>query len=262
MKMLEFMERTAREAGDFAMNEFERLGRSVSSKSTEKDIVTNADKATEELIISRIREAYPGSGIFAEESGRDDHAGAEYLWVIDPIDGTSSYAAGLRSYCVSIALYRNGAPCAGVVYAPRLDELYAAETGCGAALNGKPIHVSARSELIESIAITGFACLRANLPKNNLKTFCRIAPLVRGIRRIGSAALDACRVASGLVEFFWEHPLSLYDVAAAAVIVREAGGTVTDFDGGDDFPRKGILFSNGLLHETARSLILENDYRM
>ena len=256
MKLLEFMERTAREAGDFAMNEFERLGHSVNTKSTEKDIVTAADKATEQLIIGHIREAYPGTGILAEESGIEKGTDSEWMWMIDPIDGTSSYAAGLRSYCVSVGLYRNGAPYAGVVYAPRLDELYAAETGCGATLNGKPIHVSARSELIDSIAVTGFACLRGNLPKNNLKTFCRIAPLVRGIRRIGSAAMDACRVASGLMEFFWEHPLSLHDVAAATVIVREAGGTVTDFDGGNDFPKKGILVSNGLLHETARKLIL------
>jgi len=261
MKLLEFMEQTAREAGAFTIEAYARLGHDISEKATDKDIVTEADKQTEARIISRLKAAYPGYSILAEESGREDHAGTEWLWVIDPIDGTANYTAGLKDYCVSIGLYRNGKPYAGVIFAPRLNELYAAELGHGATLNGKPIRVSACRELIGTLAVTGFACLRANLPKNNLPAFCRIAPLVRGIRRFGSAALDLCHAAAGRIGFYWEYPLSLYDIAAGAIILREAGGTVTDFDGGEDFPQKGILGSNGLLHETVRKLVLENDYR-
>lgn len=260
--MLEFLENLAREAGELTLREYEKIRENqIESKATEKDIVTPADKASEKLILSRLAERWPEYSIYAEETGWRRRAGSDYLWVVDPIDGTVNYAAGLHHYCVSIGLMKGGVPVAGVIFAPRLNEMYAAELGGGATLNGRAIHVSNRSELIQSVASTGFACLRLSLEKNNLATFTAFAPLLRGIRRYGSAALDLCAVAAGRIEFYWEYPLSLYDVAAGAVIVREAGGSVTDFDGGTAFPQNGIVASNAILHDRVRALILEHDYR-
>ena len=145
-------------------------------------------------------------------------------------------------------LFRGGRPYAGAVCVPRLGELYSAILGGGAFCNGKPIHVSPCGELANSLGITGFACLRAGLPKNNLPHFCRLAPLIRDIRRYGSAAYDLCSVAAGTADFFWEMELQPYDVAAGGIILTEAGGTITDFSGGPDYPRRGIVASNGTLH--------------
>lgn len=261
MDLPEFMKQLALDAGALTLQYLENGCTDTESKATEKDVVTIADKATEAFIVNRLREAYPDYDVYGEESGRSGSGGSPYLWVIDPIDGTTNFAAGLPEFCISIGLLKDGVPVAGVIYAPLLNQLYEAQTGCGATLNGKPIRVSGKNRLVESIGVTGFGCLRANLQKNNLPVFSRIAPLLRGVRRSGSAALDLCTVAAGNVEFFWEYPLGLYDVAAGMLIVREAGGVVTDFDNGNRVPERGVLASNGLLHETVRAMILEDDYR-
>ncbi len=261
MKYLDFMTNLAKEAGALAQNTFSQIENAgIETKATAKDIVTVADRKTEKFIISRLLEAFPDYNIFGEETGSTHRSDSEYLWVIDPIDGTSNYAAGLP-YAISIGLMKGKEHIAGVVYAPRSDKMFAAETGKGATLNGNPLHVSNRDKLIESIGVTGFACLRANLTRNNLQAFCAIAPQLRGIRRFGCASLDICSVAAGCTEFFWEYPLSLYDIAGAAVVLKEAGGTVTDFDGGNEYPEKGIVVSNTILHRAIQQLILENDYR-
>ena len=154
-----------------------------------------------------------------------------------------------------MGLYREGRPYAGAIYVPRLDELYSAQRGRGAFCNGKRIHVSAHTELVNCLGITGFACLRAGLPKNNLPHFCRIAPKIRDIRRYGSAAYDLCAVASGSADFFWEMKLNVYDIAAGVVILSEAGGKVTDFSGGEKYPEEGILASNGAVHDDVLRLL-------
>lgn len=216
----------------------------------EKDLVTDVDRQVEIFIKSRIAERFPAHAILAEESGMTDGHESEFLWIIDPIDGTTSFVHDSPMYSVSIGLHRNGKPYAGAICAPRLGELYSAELGKGAKLNGKPIHVSARNELVNCLAETGFACLRAGRKENNLKHFCRIAPLIRDIRRDGSAAIDMAFVAAGRVDFFWEMELQPYDIAAGEIIILEAGGRVTDFQGGGEYPvKRGIVASNGVIHD-------------
>ncbi len=248
--MLNFMENLAREAGIMALEQRKHLSSAGLHFKNERDLVTDVDRQVEDFIKTNISRQFPDHAILAEESGISQERGSEYLWVIDPIDGTTSFVHDMPFYSVSIALRRNGRPYAGVVYAPRLDELYRAELGKGATLNGRPIHVSARDKLVNCLAETGFACLRAGLRENNLKHFCRIAPQVRDIRRDGSAALDMAFVAAGRVDFFWEMLLQPYDIAAGEIIVLEAGGRVTDFQGGNEYPdRRGIVVSNGVIHD-------------
>lgn len=256
-----FIEKIALDAGKLAMDEYVALDGNYKAKSTEKDIVTEADRKVEELIVTRIKERFPEHSIYGEETGWDSNEDSPFCWVIDPIDGTAAYEHGQFYYSVSIGLMKNNKIIAGAVYAPRLNELYYAEDCCGAFLNGSRIHVSDRSELINSTFVTGFACLRANLPKNNLKAFCAMAPLTRELRRYGSSALDFAQLAAGRIDFLWEYPLMPYDVAAGVIIVREAGGMVSDFDGGEKFPERGIAASNGLLHDKILSVIREHDYR-
>lgn len=263
MDLLDFMTILARNAGDFAEEAYTHLrDGQIESKATEKDIVTAADRLTEEFIIQRIRRDYPDHNILGEEHGSQKHSASPYLWVIDPIDGTTNYAAGSLRYCVSIGLMKNDEFIAGTIYSPRTCELFAAEQGAGATLNGEKIHPSDKRELIQCIGTTGFACLRANLARNNLEAFCHIAPLLRDVHRTGSAALDLCDIACGRCDFFWEYPLGLYDVAAGIVIIRESGGIVSDFDNGIAMPQRGIIAScNETIHEQVRPLVLQHDYR-
>ncbi len=183
-----------------------------------------------------------------EETGRSKSSSG-YLWIIGPIDGTTSYIHGQPFYSVSIGLQRNGETIAGVVNAPELNEIFCAEKGSGAFVNGKKISVSKRAKLIEAVLSTGFACVRAGLKNNNIKNFARILPKIRGIRRYGSAAIDLSYVASGRLEGFWEMNLQEYDICAGALIVEEAGGKISDFRGGRSYPGKGLLASNGLIHK-------------
>ena len=245
--MLKFMENLAKEAGTMALEQRKHLSAASLHFKNERDLVTDVDRLVENFIKTKIAERFPDHAIFAEESGISQSASSEYLWIIDPIDGTTSFVHDMPFYSVSIGLHRNGKPYAGAIYAPRLDELYSAELGKGATLNGTPIHVSARDSLVNCLAETGFACLRAGLKENNLKHFCRIAPQIRDIRRDGSAALDMAFVAAGRVDFFWEMLLQPYDIAAGEIIILEAGGKVTDFQGGDKYPVvRGIVASYGI----------------
>jgi len=139
---------------------------------------------------------------------------------------------------------KNGESVAGTVFAPALDRMFMAEKGCGATLNGTPIHPSACEEIGEACCTTGFVCLRDGYKKNNLPLFCELAPLLRDIKRCGSAAMDVCHAASGTYDAYWEFPLNLYDVAAGVVIAREAGAVVCDLTGGNDVPYSGILVAN------------------
>lgn len=246
--MIEFIKEIARNAGDLSLNEFEHLSTEDIEFKNEKDIVTSADRKVEEYLRNEIEKKFPEHDFYGEESGRTE-SGSEFCWVIDPIDGTTSFVHGQPFFSVSIALQKNGETVACAVNAPRLGELYHAEKGRGAFLNEKQIRVSARDKLVNSVFSTGFACIRAGWQDNNMRYFEKIVPCLRGIRRYGSAAIDLAYVASGRLEAFWEMNLKLYDIAAGILLVTEAGGKIYDFHGGNEFPEKGTVAGNGLMDD-------------
>ncbi len=215
----------------------------------EVNIVTEMDRLSEDLIVGRIRRDFPGHGIIAEESDELKAAGA-YRWIIDPLDGTTNYSHGYPVFCVSIAFEDHGEVVFGVVYNPMLEELFTAEKGGGAALNGEAIHVSPTPELGRGLLATGFPYDLRTSEVNNFDHFRNFSLRAQAIRRAGSAALDLAYVACGRFDGFWEMKLSAWDTAAAALMVEEAGGRVTDFDGSafSNF-RPRCLASNGLIHD-------------
>ena len=255
--MIEFIKEIARQAGATALDEMKRLDASrVHAKGTDKDMVTEVDRMIEDQLIAAIHGRFPEHDIYGEETGRSG-SGSEFCWIIDPIDGTTSYIHQTPYFSISIGLQRNGENIAGTVYAPKLGELFWAEKGRGAFLNGERIRVSPRNVLGQSLVATGFACIRAGLKENNLKYFTRIMPDIRDIRRCGSAAVDLAYVACGRYDGFWEMSLNIYDVAAGVLLVEEAGGTVSDMSGGKSFPEQGIVASNGLIHDKFLSYFKE-----
>lgn len=213
------------------------------------DLVTAADRASEKLIVGRMRELWPSHEIVGEEGTRDNTGTSDYRWYVDPLDGTTNFAHGYPVFCVSIGLEYRNELIVGVLFDPTRDELFAAAKGSGAMLNGKPIHVSNTRTLSESILATGFPSHKRH--KNpNIHFYHQITLRTHGIRRAGSAALDLANVASGRYDGFWEFNLNPWDTAAAVVIVREAGGLVTKFDGSDfNIDSREVLASNRLLHE-------------
>ena len=240
---LEGLEKVVRAAGVVAMNYFQDLNGLEISKKSARDLVTDADVAVENYLKSALGEQCPEYGFWGEESGQT--ANQTNRWIVDPIDGTHSFSKGQYFWGISVALEIEGELLMGAVYAPALDDYYAAERGKGSWKNGRAIQASAETSLANSMISTGFACLRSYLQDNNLERFCRIAQVSTGQRRFGSAALDLCLVADGQVDAFWEQELNLYDVAAGALIALEAGGTVTDFKGNPGIFPKQILATNG-----------------
>lgn len=209
----------------------ENLGKvnlAIDVKSTAIDIVTEIDKKSEEKIIAFITENYPDHAVLAEESGRSA-LDSEFLWIIDPLDGTTNYAQALPVFSVSIALQHQGKTILGVVYAPVLDELYYAIRGQGAFLNDRPIRVSSKKRLIDSVLATGFPYDVATHPDNNIEQFGQLLLKTRAIRRFGSAAYDLASVACGRFEGYWELNLSPWDVSAGILLVEEAGGSVLPY---------------------------------
>jgi myo-inositol-1(or 4)-monophosphatase len=243
----EFAIDTARRAGALLKEHVGKVGR-IEFKGA-VDIVTEVDRKSEDLIMAAIRKSFPGHGILTEESP-ELKQDSPYKWIIDPLDGTTNYSHGFPFFCVSIGFEEAGEVTFGVVYDPMLDELYTAEKGNGAALNGKKIKVSAIDDLGRSLLATGFPYdLRAS-KDNNLNFFSEFAVKAQAIRRAGSAALDLCYIASGRFDGYWEMKLRPWDVAAGTLIVSEAGGRVTDFSGGPfSVYGKEFLASNGLIHE-------------
>ncbi len=216
----------AREAGALLLRYFEkRIGYEYKG---DADLVTEADRASEALIVSRLRQGWPEYSIVAEEGTREERGGTR--WYVDPLDGTTNFAHGYPVFCVSIGLEREGELVAGVLYDPTRDELFAAERGAGATLNGHAIHVSATTQLCESILGTGFPSHKRH--KNpNIHFYHQLTLRSHGVRRAGSAALDLANVAAGRYDGFWEFNLNPWDTSAGVVLVREAGGVVTRFDG-------------------------------
>lgn len=213
-----------------------------------REVVTDLDDASERVVLETIRASFPDDLIVAEESspglGESDR-----VWIVDPLDGTNNYAHGYPFFSVAVAVEEDGALVAGVVYDPLRDELFAAERGAGATLNGEPIRVSGARTLGESLVATGFPYDRSDDADNNLANLNRFILSVRGIRRGGSAELDLVYVACGRLDGFWELGLKTWDVAAGGLVVQEAGGRVTNFAGGGwDHRRGDIAASNGAIH--------------
>jgi myo-inositol-1(or 4)-monophosphatase len=252
--MEEFMKDTALKAGEIALSYRNRSSSlQFERKETVKDLVTEADQAVEEYIRKAIEKRFPGHAVTGEEMGATgDH---EYRWVVDPIDGTISFYHGQYFFSVSIALTYKGEVLMGAVYAPALDDLYSAVKGKGAVLNGKGIHVSSSHALIDSVASTGFCCLRDGYETNSLELFGKMLPLLRDFRRSGSAALDLCSVACGRLDAYWERCLNLYDVAAGMIILKEAGGTISDYRGSQDGIPGEILATNGKIHQAMAGVL-------
>jgi myo-inositol-1(or 4)-monophosphatase len=223
------------------------------------DLVTEADQAAEDLIADRLRALCPGHDLLCEEGSIGAALGSTYRWVVDPLDGTTNFAHGLPTFAVSIALEDAGIPVVGVVYDPMRDELFVARKGAGASLNGAPIHVSAVDRLLASILATGFS-YDFERRARQAEVWRDFLMRVQAIRQTGSAALNLCYIAAGRLDAYWEQGISAWDVAAGAVMVTEAGGTVSDMRGGafrsDD---REILASNGSLHADMLGVIAAHD---
>jgi len=244
--MLSFLTDMITRAGDICLAEQEGLTPGDLAFKTRKDLVTATDNHVESFLVQQIQSRFPGHGILGEETGRSTTS-SEFLWIIDPIDGTTSFFHGQPYYAVSIALKRADDIILGAVFAPALGQLFYAQKDRGAFLNDKPIQVSETTNFTDAVMATGFACLRAGHAQNNLGHFNRIVPRLRDIRRCGSAAVDLAYVACGKLDGFWEMNLNIYDVAAGVLLVTEAGGTVCDFEGGPCFPENGIAAGNHVL---------------
>ncbi len=215
----------------------------------EINLVTEVDRASEEMIVEALRAKYPDHDVLAEESDYGNF-GSPFKWIIDPLDGTTNYAHGFPWFGVSIALEVEGAVKLGVVCHPMMDELFAAIKGEGAFLNGKPIRVSRRAPLKNCLLATGFPYDRTRNNENNFANFENFQMAARAVRRAGAAALDLAYVAAGRLDGYWEIKLKPWDVAAGALLVEEAGGKVTDHAGGPySVYDHRILASNGLIHD-------------
>jgi myo-inositol-1(or 4)-monophosphatase len=214
------------------------------------NLVTDADRHSEQAIIDVIRARFPGHQILAEERGLKTTDRSPYRWIIDPLDGTTNFAHGFPAYCVSIGLEYEERLLLGVVLDPTREELFVAQAGGGASLNGTSLRVSRAQKLDEALLVTGFAYDIRETSQNNLDHFARFALRAQGLRRTGSAALDLCYVASGRFDGFWELKLNPWDTAAGVLMVREAGGRVTDFSGAPfSIYGQHIVASNGLIHD-------------
>ena len=251
--MLNFAIRVARDAGRLLRD---RVGTRIDvAHKGAINIVTDVDIASERLIREAIATQYPRHQVLAEEGGLDESR-SEYRWVIDPLDGTTNYAHGYPVFCVSIALEYQGETILGVVYDPMRDELFTAERGGGAALNNRPIRVSSTASMMESLLSTGFPYDIRTSTLTNLDHWANFAMNAQALRRDGAAALDLSYVACGRYDGFWELNLSPWDMAAGALIVTEAGGRVSDFDGGEFSSYKPeIIASNGLIHDRIVEII-------
>lgn len=245
--VLRVAEEAARDAGELLLGHLGRLDpATIGRKSSHRDLVTEADVGSERLLVRRLREAFPDHAIEAEEEVRDGgDEGRGARWFLDPLDGTINFVHGLPLFAVSLGLLVDGVPEVGVVHLPRLGETFTAARGGGAYLNGEPIRVSAATQLSECILATGFPYRRGELEHDNLANFNALFHKLRGVRRMGSAAIDLAYTAAGRFDGYWELHLAPHDVAAGALLVREAGGVVTDADGGERWLRDGHIVAAG-----------------
>jgi len=247
---LDFIQTIAANAGEILLS-FVGNEMDVQHKSR-TDLVTQADHDSENYLIDTIRKAFPNHAINAEESG-DWEGQADHQWYLDPLDGTLNFAHGVPMYCVSIGYAFQGEMALGVVYDPVREEFFCGERGSGATLNGEPLQVANESDLIECMLATGFPhdMDAWGTPADNTANFFRLNQLSQSVRRLGSAALDVAYVAAGRLDGFWQVDINQWDVAAGGLIVREAGGVVTDAHGHPDFLAKPVSFlcANPTIHD-------------
>jgi myo-inositol-1(or 4)-monophosphatase len=248
----------AAQGGGVVLQEFWGKQLAIAQKSRPGDLVTEVDQKAEQEILTVIQRHFPEHLILAEESGKIGELPSDYLWVIDPLDGTTNYAHGYPQVAVSIGLLIKGIPAVGVVYNPILNELWSAAQGLGATLNQREINVSPTKELSNSLLVTGFAYDRRETRDNNYAEFCHLTHLTQGVRRSGSAALDLTHVACGRFDGYWERGIKPWDIIAGIVILTEAGGKVSAYDGSKiDFDKGRILATNGHIHDLLSQVLLK-----
>lgn len=246
---LEFAHLLAEEAGEIIRKGWNGSFK-IYEKGTGGDLVTDVDLAAEAAIFDRIRSKYPSHGTLGEESGGTSPLDKGYLWVVDPLDGTTNFSHRFPFVAVSIALLKEGEPIVGIVHNPILNELFSAVKGGGTTFQGKTAKVSTLSSLPKSLLATGFAYDRKETGDNNYREFCHMTTVSQGVRRAGAAALDLAGVAVGRFEGYWERGLKPWDVAAGILLVSEAGGKVTSYEGKAlDLSSGRVLASNGLIHQ-------------
>lgn len=253
--MLTFAIETVRDAGRILLEKYGRI--TAVTKKGDINLVTEADLASEALMIERIRSHFPRHSILAEESGiaAGSDGSSEYKWIIDPLDGTTNFAHGYPCFCVTIALEHQGEIVIGVTYDPTRDELFAAERGQGATLNGKPIRVSQTDELGNALIVTGFP-YDIKHRENFAGNLTEMLLSSRGVRRDGSAAIDMAYVACGRFDGFWEEGLNPWDIAAGKLLIEEAGGFVSYYDGSKhNIYEPPILATNGLIHAEMSAIL-------
>ena len=243
---LSYLENLAREAGGIL-----RAGYNKEHQVGYKgviDLVTEVDHQSEAFLLGDVQKNFPGHHILSEETGIIQGSD-QHIWYIDPLDGTVNYAHHIPIFCVSIAYASRGTLVLGAVYDPMRDEMFTAERGVGAYLNGRPSRVSSAADLQKSLLVTGFPYNAWNTPQDNFGNFVKFGKLSQGVRRLGSAALDLCYVAAGRFDGFWELALNPWDVAAGGLICEEAGARVTNVDGGADYlsaPQSVIACTPGI----------------
>ncbi len=248
MKKQSWFEKTLRKIGEFQLNRQSEMEPAGSEHKSRIDLVTEVDRESERRLVSALEEKFPADGILAEEElSRKSTSGRR--WIIDPLDGTTNYVHNHPFFGISVGAQEKGEITEGYTYFPRLDNFYYARRGEGAYKNGETIAVTENKEPLNSLLATGFADMRTKKERYNLPVFKKIIERVQGIRRAGSAVHDMCLVAEGVFDGFWEYNLSPWDVAAGAVLIREAGGKVTDMRGGDNWLEgKNIVASNTHMH--------------
>lgn len=243
----------AQQAGEIVRQRYHNA-HEAQLKASSIDIATEADRASEAYIVDALLKHFPEHHLVGEEGGGSGAPiqQADYLWFIDPIDGTTNYANQIPHFCISIAMTDNQrVPLVGVIYDPTRDETYSATQGGGAQLNGEALHVSSKTDLLQCVLASGFSYDRRSNPDNNIAQWGAMILQARGVRRMGSAALDLAYVAAGRLDGYWERALHPWDVMAGVLLVQEAGGTVTDYQGGTQ-PQWGddgrYVASNGHIH--------------
>lgn len=246
---LEIATEAALAAGEVLQGYLGKVEDAISQKGRPGDLVTVADKASEAVILEILQRHLSDHAILAEESGKLGNLESQYLWTIDPLDGTTNYAHQYPFFAVSIGLLIAGVPEVGVIFDPVHQELFRAARSLGATKNRRPIQVSQTAQLEDSLLVTGFAYDRRETVDNNYAEFCHLTHLTQGVRRSGSAALDLAHVACGRLDGYWERGISPWDIAAGVIILEEAGGKVTAYDGSPLIIESGrILGTNGKIH--------------
>jgi len=262
-EFLEVAERLARAGGEVLMDFVPKMAEvRTEFKGRSTELVTAADRAAEEVIVQGLLDAFPDHAVLAEEGvltpkGQSSSAAADHLWIVDPLDGTTNFVHGLDYFSVAIALATRGEPVVGVVHAPAMARTYTAARGLGAHCNAAAMQVTDTDEVAAALVATGFSYNRSEPGvDDNTGRLARALHRARDLRRFGSAELDLCLVGDGRIDAYWELYLAPYDVAAGSVVVREAGGVVTDLQGGDDWLYGGqILASNGRVHPEMLAIV-------